>query len=59
MGLPRRSDVVIVGAAARSLSNPTQDRRVEAGSFNSVPGSFAGWSLNELAVLRRYRRVAA
>jgi len=38
VGLPRRSDVVIVGAAARSLSNPTHDRRVDAGSFNSVPG---------------------
>jgi hypothetical protein len=49
---------VIVSAAARSLNNPTQDKRIEAGSFNSVPGSFAGWSLAELGILHAYRRRA-
>jgi hypothetical protein len=49
---------VIVPAAARSLNNPTQDRRIEAGSFSSVPGSFPGWSLAELGILNAYRRRA-
>lgn len=49
---------VIVSAAARSLSNPAQDRRIEAGSFNSAPGSFASWSLAEAAVLHEYRQRA-
>lgn len=50
---------VIVSAAARSLSNPAQDRRVEAGSFNAAPGTFAGWTLPEVGVLHRYRRMTA
>ena len=32
---------VILSAAARSLSNPTQARRIEAGTYNELPGSFA------------------
>jgi hypothetical protein len=31
---------VIVSAAARSLTNPGQARRIEAGSFNMMPGTF-------------------
>jgi hypothetical protein len=50
---------VVVSAAARSLSNPTQDRRAEAGSFNSAPGSLASFSLLETLVLDGYRRRAA
>ncbi|WP_201466028.1 hypothetical protein [Janibacter melonis] len=46
---------VIVTGAARLLSNPTNARRIEAGSYNSAPGMFEGWSLVELAVLHRYR----
>ena len=49
---------VIVSSAARSLNNPAQDRRIEAGSFNSAPGSFHGWSLAELAILHSHRRRA-
>jgi hypothetical protein len=56
-----RPDVVgvILGAAARSLSNPTQARRVEAGSYSELPGSLTSFSLLEQQVLNRYRRRAA
>ena len=49
---------VIISAAARSLTNPSQSRRVEAGSFNSVPGVFSGWNLAEVLCLNAYRRRA-
>jgi hypothetical protein len=51
--------VVITSAAARSLNNPTHDRRIEAGSYNAAPGSAASWSLLESYVLNGYRRRAA
>lgn len=51
--------VVIISACARSLSNPDNSRRVEAGSYNAVPGSFEGWSLIESYVLNGYRKRAA
>ena len=50
---------VIVSAAARSLSNPTGARRIEAGSYNEAPGSFAGFNLWELAALNGFRKTAA
>ncbi|MCW2783476.1 MAG: hypothetical protein JWR35_3927 [Marmoricola sp.] len=49
---------VIISAAARSVNNPTLDTRVEVGTYNAVSGSFAGWSLAELAILHQYRRTA-
>jgi hypothetical protein len=50
---------IVLSATARSLSNPTQDKRVEAGVYNAVPGSFASFSVVESIVLRRYRKTAA
>lgn len=49
---------VIVTPAARSLSNPSQARRTEVGSYNSLPAAFDGWTLVELGVLYAYRRRA-
>lgn len=50
---------VITTATMRLLHNPTSARRIEAGNFSTVPGSFEGWTTTELAVLRRYRRTSA
>lgn len=50
---------VVLPAAARLLLNPASARRIEVGSFSTVPGVFEGWTLAELAVLQRYRRRAA
>ena len=47
---------VITSTAARLASNPTNAKRIEAGSFNTVPGTFDGWTLAELAILHNYRR---
>ncbi len=46
---------VIVSATARSLSNPSQARRTEAGAFSELPGSLASFSLLETIALDRYR----
>lgn len=50
---------VITTAAMRLFSNPTSARRIEAGNFSTVPGSFEGWTTSELSALRRYRRTSA
>jgi hypothetical protein len=50
---------VILSAAARSLSNPTQARRIEIGSYSELPGSLASFSLLETLTLNRYRKRAA
>jgi hypothetical protein len=50
---------VILSATARSLGNPTQARRIEAGSYSELPGSLASWSLLETLTLNKYRRRAA
>lgn len=50
---------VITTTAARLASNPTNAKRIEAGSYNTVPGSFDGWTLPELAILHGYRRRTA
>jgi hypothetical protein len=50
---------VIVSSAARSLSNPSAAKNIEAGNFNEAPGSFYGWSLVELVILQGWRRMAA
>ena len=49
---------VIVSAAARLVSNPTQARQYAAGDYSESPGLLNGWTLPELAVLHRYRRRA-
>lgn len=46
---------VIVSAAARLIGNPTNDQYTQTGPFSVRPGTFAGWTLPELAVLHRYR----
>lgn len=46
----------IVAAAARFVSNPEQDKRLQTGDYSVVPT--VGWSLVEQAVLNRYRRRA-
>lgn len=46
---------VIVSCAARSYRNPSVDRAMTAGPFQTSPGTFGGWTLPELAVLHRYR----
>ena len=50
---------VITSTAARLASNPTNAKRIEAGSYNEVPGTFDGWNLAELAILHNYRRRTA
>lgn len=45
---------VVLSAAARAVTNPTGARRIEAGSFSTLPGD-VGWSLRELAVLNSFR----
>jgi hypothetical protein len=49
---------VVITAAARLVTNPAQLEREHAGEYIAV-GSFAGWTLPELAVLHRYRRRTA
>lgn len=46
---------VIVSAAARTLGNPQGLRSEQHGPFSVQYGTFAGWTLPELAVLHRYR----
>jgi hypothetical protein len=49
---------VIISSAARSLSNPSSAREIEAGTFKEAPGTFYGWSLAELVILQGWRRMA-
>lgn len=49
---------VIITYAARSLSNPTSAREIEAGAFRESPGSPWSFSLVETLVLNGYRRRA-
>ncbi|KAA1376126.1 hypothetical protein [Aeromicrobium fastidiosum] len=49
---------VIVTYGARSLSNPTSAREIEAGAFKESPGSPWSFSLVETLVLNNYRRRA-
>ena len=49
---------VIVTYAARSLSNPTSARDIEAGAFKESPGSPWSFSLVESLVLQGHRRMA-
>lgn len=49
---------VIVSCSVRSLSNPEQVRRMEAGTFSALPGDPGSWSLREYEVLTDYRDMA-
>lgn len=50
---------VIVSAAARLVANPEQVTYYSTGDYTERPATLSGWTLAELAVLRRYRRVSA
>ena len=50
---------VIIGACARSVANPANAYRIEAGSVVATPARFEGYSLAEQTALNRFRvRVA-
>lgn len=50
---------VIIGAAARSVSNPSNAYRIEAGSVVATPARLEGFTLAEQTALNRFRvRVA-
>lgn len=49
---------VIITATARLVANPSQVARESIDGYEAV-GSFAGWTLPELAVLHLYRRRTA
>lgn len=53
-------EAVIVAAAARLATNPgVVDQDLVAGPFSrSLRGGFTGWTVAELAVLNRHRRLA-
>ena len=53
-------EAVIVTASARMVTNPGGvDQTVVAGPFSrSLSGGFVGWTLAELAVLNRHRKLA-
>lgn len=46
---------VIVSATARSVSNPARAYKVVAGTVETTPNRFEGWSLIERQTLDRYR----
>lgn len=50
---------VIIGATARSVTNPEHVVRQEVGTWNAVPHRFEGWTLHEQHVLHAYRRRTA
>lgn len=50
---------VIVSACARSVANPTHMVNQRAGTQSYTPGQFTGFTLPELKVLNRYRKLAA
>lgn len=56
--IPEDLAAVVVTATARLVTNPAQLEREHAGEYIAV-GSFAGWTLPELAVLHNYRRRTA
>lgn len=49
---------VIISAAARSVANPTHVVNQRAGTQSWTPGQFQGFTLPELKVLNRYRKLA-
>lgn len=49
---------VIISSCARLVSNPEHATYQQLGTFSIRQGTFAGWTLPELAVLHRYRKRA-
>lgn len=49
---------VIVSSCARLVTNPALTVEETSGPFSVRHGTFAGWTLPELAILRQYRRTA-
>lgn len=49
---------VVITGTARLVTNPAQLERETSAEYTAV-GSFAGWTLPELAVLHQYRRRTA
>lgn len=59
-GVPQRDiRAVIITATVRLASNPRQLTYYQSGDYSERPAVMAGWTIAELAVLRRYRRVSA
>ena len=50
---------VIVAACARLTANPRQVGQFQTGDYSERPAILAGWTVAELGVLRRYRRISA
>ncbi|WP_379603661.1 hypothetical protein [Quadrisphaera sp. GCM10027208] len=50
---------VIVSSTSRACMNPSHTVEENVGPFSVRYGTFAGWTLPELAILHRYRRRAA
>ena len=55
----RPLQAVIVAASARLVTNPEQLTYYSTGDYSERPATLTGWTLAELATLRRYRRVTA
>lgn len=49
---------VIISATARSVANPSHVVNQRAGTQSWTPGQFQGFTLPELKVLNRYRKLA-
>lgn len=59
-GVPHRDiRAVIITATVRLASNPRQLTYYQSGDYSERPAVMAGWTIAELTVLRRYRRVSA
>lgn len=55
--IPERDlQAVIVASSARLFTNPEQVTSFTSGDYTERPAILAGWTLAELAVLRRHRR---
>lgn len=50
--------VALVSSCARLVVNPEHTVEQTTGPFSIRQGTFAGWTLPELAVLRQYRKRA-
>lgn len=50
---------VIITATSRTVGNPEQVKRYQAGDYSETPATLEGFTLPELAVLNLYRRRTA
>lgn len=58
--IPERPlQAVIIAATGRLVTNPEQVTYYSTGDYSERPATLTGWTLAELQVLRRYRRVTA